>query len=395
MIYFFDKFKDITALGPLSRRLKARVVEQPRSTKRRIAMSGDLACLLLVMAALIYARTFTSTGFEAPTGRTLSLLLVLPILSVISFRLLGLYRLVTRHLGSKGLWRIGYSLLAAIMLWSFVIFLFDWRGAVSILPRTVILGYFFLGWLVIFSLRALASWWLRDRPMAHSELADEDKKNVMIYGAGEAGLMLLKTLEECGSYKVLGFLDDDKSLWSMKMSGYKVHRFDLFDNLIREDVVSEVFISIPSLSRLQKRKIINKLEPYPVAVRILPKLAEIATGRVQISDLRNVEVNDLMGRDPVKPVPELMQGNITGKAVLITGAGGSIGSEIVRQVLTLNPQGLCCLSFPNMPFTRSKWNWMKKSTACAYFSVLFPMVYLNPPLSAYLDRLATKIWCAM
>ena len=340
---FLDKLKDMTGLGPLSRRLKAWVVEQPRKTRRWIIMAIDFVCLLLVMVGLIYMRSLVAPGFDTPQTQTLVLLLVLPLFSVLAFRILGLYRLVTRHIGQKGLWRISYSLLVAIMAWSFVVFLVDWRGEISILPRSVIVGYFFLGWLVIFSIRGLAYWWMRDRPVVHSKLTDKNKKNVLIYGAGEAGLALLKTLEESGGYRVIGFFDDDKSLWSMKLRGYKVHRFDHFDRLIREDGVSEVFISIPSLSRLQKRKIIKKLEPFPVKVNILPEIADIASGRIQIGDLRNIEINDLMGRDPVQPIKELMHRGITGKAVLITGAGGSIGSEIVRQVFALNPARIVLL----------------------------------------------------
>ena len=343
MLYFIDKLKSFTRLGPLSRWLKVWIIKQPRHTKRWIVMAIDLLCLLAVMAGLIYMRTIVVPGFEAPAMNTLLLLFTLPVLSVGAFRYLGMYRLVTRHVGSKGLVRIGYSLLSAIMLWSFFIFLADWRESVATLPRTVIVSYFFLGWLVILSLRDVARWWLRDRPLAFVAKGDEFKKKVMIYGAGEAGLMLLSTLNESGHYNVVGFFDDDKSLWSMKISGNKVHRFDQLDQLIKENGVQEVFISIPSLSRLQKRNIINKLEPFPVKVSILPDLADIARGRIQISDLRNIEINDLMGRDPVQPLQGLMQRNIAGKVVLVTGAGGSIGSEIVRQVFELNPSRIVLL----------------------------------------------------
>ncbi len=343
MFYLIEKIKNISGLGTLSRHLKAWVVGQPRSTKRWIIMVGDFACLLLVMVGLIYMRTLLLPGFEVPPVRSLALLLALPILSVASFRVLGLYRLVTRHVGDKGLWRIGYSLLAAIMLWSLVIFLADWRGLLSVLPRSVIIAYYFLGWMVIFGTRDLVAWWLRDRPMVATTSLENSKANVLIYGAGEAGLMLGRTLTESGRYNVIGFFDDDKSLWSMKISGYKVWNFDEFNKLISEQGVREVFISIPSLGRLQKRKIIDKLEPYPVVVSILPELSDIASGHVEISDLRNVEINDLMGRDPVQPVKQLMQASITGKVVMVTGAGGSIGSEIVRQVLLLNPQRIVLL----------------------------------------------------
>ncbi len=337
MIYLFEKFKGLTGLGPFSRRLKAWVVDQPRPIKRWIVMGIDLVVLLFVMAGLVYGRIFMVAGFETPAVRSLLFLSALPLLSVVSFRFLGLYRLVTRHVGNKGLIRIGYSLLAAIMLWSLVLFLADWRGSLSILPRSVIIAYFFLGWLAIFTLRDLTHWWLRDKPLELLKTLKKDNRKVLIYGAGEAGLALLKMLKESGHFKVMGFLDDDPSLWSMKLNGYKVHRFENLDQLIKEEMIAEVFVSIPSLSRLQRRKIIRKLEPWPVRVRILPRISEIASGRVQASDLKNVDIGDLLGRDLVPPVKKLMQRNITGKSVMITGAGGSIGSELVRQVVALNP----------------------------------------------------------
>ncbi|MCP4933867.1 MAG: polysaccharide biosynthesis protein [bacterium] len=390
MLYLFDKFKDITGLGRLSRRLKAWVVGQPRSTRRWIVMSVDLLGLLFVMVSLIYMRIFAAPGFQAPTIRTILLLVALPFLSVGSFRLLGLYRLVTRHVGNKGLLRIAYSLLAAIMLWSFVIFLLDWRGSLSILPRTVIIAYFFLGWAMIFSIRDLVRWWLRDRPIIEIERMEEDKKNVLIYGAGEAGLMLLKTLNQSGYYNVLGFFDDDKSLWSMKMGGFKVHRFDQFDKLIKEDGVCEVFITIPSLSRLQKRKIIKKLEPYPVNVSILPELADIATGRIQISDLRNVEINDLMGRDPVQPIQELMQRNISGKSVMITGAGGSIGSEIVHQVFALNPARIVLLELSEYALYQVEKDLDKKIEVLCKFQSKFPKGTFVPAIVGVLGSVGDE-----
>ena len=262
---------------------------------------------------------------------------LLPFLSIAAFYFLGLYRLVTRHVGRKGLWRIGYSLLAAIMLWALLIFMADYRGALFVLPRSVLLGYWALGWLAIWTNRQMTNWWLRDLPINLSAVRGSSKINVMIYGAGEAGLLLLKTLNTSGQINVVGFFDDDTSLWGMKMDGHKIHPFGQLGKLIELGQVDEVFIAIPSLNRLHKRSIIRKLEPYPVQVRILPELADIATGRIEISDLRNIEINDLLGRDPVPPIQELMQRNITGKSVMVTGAGGSIGSEIVRQIFVMNP----------------------------------------------------------
>ncbi len=309
-------------------------------------MAIDLCCLTLVMAALLVARSVLAPGFRSSDYDyvTLLLLFVLPVLGVAAFYYLGLYRLVTRHIGRKGLWRIGYSLVASVMVWALIVFLADMRGSVIILPRTVIVGYLFAGWAAIWLNRQFARWWLRELPLDLPEKRKGSRlKNVIIYGAGESGLQLQKLLADSGVYRIVGFLDDDSSLWGLKLEGYKVFELGKLRRLILKKDVREVFIAIRSLDKLQKRKIISKLEPFPVEVKILPSLEDLATGRIEVSDIRQIEIDDLLGRDPVEPFEDLMKRNIAGKVVMVTGAGGSIGSELSRQIVNTGPRKLILL----------------------------------------------------
>ena len=314
-------------------------------------MAVDLACLLLVMFALLTARRVLFEGFAVPDLLTLVLCFTLPFLSVVMFYYLGLYRLVTRHIGQKGLWRIGYSLVGAVVLWSFVVFLADMRGAIT-LPRSVILGYWLAGWAVIWFNRQFARWWLYELPLdPPGQVASEskkNKKNVIIYGAGESGLQLCKLLSSSGSYTIDGFLDDDASLWGLKLEGYKVHPLDHMSKLIAKGNIEQVFIANPKLGKQQKRNIIRKLEPFPVEVKILPSIEELASGRIEVSDIRHIDIDDLLGRDPVQPFKDLMKRNIDNQVVMVTGAGGSIGSEISRQVINIHPHKLILLELSEL-----------------------------------------------
>ena len=332
--------------------VKTGLIEASRRQKRLVVMSVDLACLLLTMFALLYARRELLSGFAVPDQLTLLLCFTLPFLSVAMFYTLGLYRLVTRHIGQKGFWRIGYSLVSAVAVWSFVVFLTDMRGVVIILPRSVIVSYWLVGWAVIWFNRQFARWWLQELPLdLQGQPASENrksKKNVIIYGAGESGLQLCKLLSKSGSYKIAGFLDDDASLWGLKTEGYKVHPMDRMNKLIANGNIEQVFIANPQLSKLQKRNILHKLEPYPVEVKILPSLEELATGRIEVSDIRHIDIDDLLGRDPVQPFKDLMKRNIIDKIVMVTGAGGSIGSEISRQVIKTHPSKLILLELSEL-----------------------------------------------
>ena len=162
----------------------------------------------------------------------------------------------------------------------------------------------------------------------------------MIYGAGRAGVQLSLALNNSSQFYPVGFIDDNKELQGNSISGLNVYSINDIEDLINTLKVQEVLIAIPSASRSDRFSIIDKLERYPVVVRMLPGLTDIAQGKVKIDDLLQVSIKDLLGRESVDPNENLLGKNITDKTVIVTGAGGSIGSELCRQIVLLKPKAL-------------------------------------------------------
>jgi len=167
--------------------------------------------------------------------------------------------------------------------------------------------------------------------------ASSKRQNVLIYGAGSAGIQLATALSYSRELRPIAFIDDDPGLSNHHIIGMKVHTSSELEQLIISMNIKEVLLAIPSISRIQRNKIINRLESYPVLVRSVPGVSELAQGNLNIDDLNVVGINDLLGRDPVPPNQNYIRSNITNKVVMITGAGGSIGSELCRQIMQLQP----------------------------------------------------------
>ena len=161
-----------------------------------------------------------------------------------------------------------------------------------------------------------------------------------MYGAGDAGIQLVSALEHSKEYRSVGFIDDAKELQGNQIRGLDVFSVDELEGVIDKLSIDEVLIAMPSASRNRRLEVINALEPYPVLVRLLPGVAELAEGKVSIGDLREVSIKDLLGRETVEANKGLLGKNITNKTVVVTGAGGSIGSELCRQIVFLKPKAL-------------------------------------------------------
>src|SRR5262249_7666694 len=155
---------------------------------------------------------------------------------------------------------------------------------------------------------------------------------VVIYGAGRTGVQLLDALHNSGDARVVGFLDDSVSLWGQYAGGVKIYRPEKLERLIEREGVREVVLALPESRRRERREVLKWLQRHPVRVKTLPDMEDFAAGRAAVSDLRPIDVEDLLGRDPVPADPALLAHGIKGKSVMVTGAGGSIGSELVRQV---------------------------------------------------------------
>jgi FlaA1/EpsC-like NDP-sugar epimerase len=171
-------------------------------------------------------------------------------------------------------------------------------------------------------------------------LGREDRRRVLIYGAGSAGRQLAAGLSNSSEMGVVGFLDDDKSVWGSNLNGKTIYSPAELPDLIETLEVNDVLLAIPSASRKHRNETVDRLRGHKVTVRTLPGIAELADGKVTISDLRPVQIEDLLGRDPVPPDPALISKSIKGQSILVTGAGGSIGSELCRQIVRQKPAQL-------------------------------------------------------
>ena len=260
-----------------------------------------------------------------------------PIIAIIIFVAFGLYRSVTRYIGFNALWSIAQGVTLYALIWGVIIFL----GAVEGIPRSIVLLNWTLSILVIGGLRLLARWLLsKERLLQNIKKSGIKHKNVLIYGAGDAGIQLMGGLEHSSEYKPVGFIDDSKEVQGRNISGMDIYSFSDVKSLIKRLEVEEILIALPSTSRARRLNIISSLEPYQVTVRMLPSLADLAGGKINVDDLRKVSIKDLLGREAVSANEELLSKNIMDKAVLVTGAGGSIGSELCRQIVNLKPKML-------------------------------------------------------
>ena len=174
----------------------------------------------------------------------------------------------------------------------------------------------------------------------HQQLRKASLPQALIDGAGSSGRQLASAMASSPEIRVVGFLDDDDRLHGHVLNGLPIHNPADLDELLNGSSITDVLLALPSVSRQRRNEILNALKPHKVAVRTLPGLSDIATGKVSLSDVRELDIDDLLGREPVKPNGLLLNLNTHGKTVLVTGAGGSIGSELCRQILKTNPKQL-------------------------------------------------------
>ena len=290
-----------------------------------------------------------------PKDDTIRLILAAPVIGIPIFLKLGLYNFVIRHIDLKELWIVVQAVSLYALLWgiagSFIQsdFVRERGFVVEIFPRTVIIINWILAILTIGAIRVSIRFILSKnlkfsifnyefKEKINSD--DKGKSRVLIYGAGDAGLQLSLALNNSSKLHPIGFIDDNKDVQGTRISGLNVYASNDIEDLINDLKVDEVLIAIPSASRADRFTIIDRLERYPVVVRTLPGLTEIAQGKVKIDDLLQVSIKDLLGRKSVEPNGLLLGKNITDKTIVVTGAGGSIGSELCRQIAYLKPKAL-------------------------------------------------------
>jgi len=255
-----------------------------------------------------------------------------PVIAIPVFLSFGLYHSVIRYIGVRALLKLGQAVTLYAVIWG----LFLYMATIEGVPRSVILINWMLALITVGGSRIMVRWILADE----SFFTNGNKSNVIIYGAGSAGRQLSHALQLSREYLHVAYIDDSPAMDGNYINNIPVFSYDKIQSVIEKSNVSEILIALPSISRKNRNEIINKLRPFSVHVRSLPSLSDLTEGKVKIDDLLEIDIGDLLGREPVRPNEKLLMIKITDKVVLVTGAGGSIGSELCRQVLSLKPKRL-------------------------------------------------------
>ncbi len=312
---------------------RARLLGLTRFNKRVILVTFDF--VLLTLALWIALSIRYNTAFVPFDWMMAVILICGPAITVATFGASGLYRFVTRYLGYRGHTRIIGCIWLSVLIWSLVVFMSGQLGV----PRSVILGYGVLATLLIAGSREVAAMFLESAGIRIADLPlSVDRKPVIIFGAGQLGVQLLDVLRRGNNRNAVAFVDVEPSLWRQYVAGVKVHPPERLTQLIDRHQVKEILVALPDEKRRERRRILKDLQALPVDVLILPAVEDVTSGRVNVTDLRPVEVNDLLGRDKVPADVGLLTRKTRGKSILVTGAGGSIGSELVRQLLRNVPR---------------------------------------------------------
>jgi len=259
------------------------------------------------------------------------LFIAAPIVAVPIFVRMGLYRAVLRYVGSKAMFTIAKAVSIVTLILLALVVMSQTQGV----PRSVFFSFWLISLLMIGGGRILLRGFIYT-----SAKRKISKQPVAIYGAGAAGADLVKAMQSGWEYDPVALFDDDIDKKGVEIHGVKVFSPEQIPVLIEEKKISQILLALPSLSPRHRRTIIEKLEVHPVHVRTLPGFADLVSGKAKVSDIREVDVGDVLGRDVVPPVSALIERCVRGKNVVVTGAGGSIGSELCRQILEYSPSAL-------------------------------------------------------
>jgi len=326
--------------------LKKKLLGLSYRQKRAIQLGADVL-LLSVSLWLALLLRLGDEGWRAPDASQAVLFLMAPALAIPVYLRLGMYRAVMRHFGNMALLCIAKAVTLGFIAFAFVLLVAKDMGWEVLFPRSVYFSFWALSLCLIGGLRLLAreyfmgNWLTAGLPVLHHRKEGEvGGKPVAIYGAGAAGLQLLASLNVGRLYKTVAFIDDDPDLVNRTIAGLPVYSGKQARSMVADTGVAEIFLAVPSATRARRQEILTRLQGHGVHVRTIPGIMDLASGKVKVDDLQEVDVADLLGRDPVPPDPSLFERCIRGQAVMVTGAGGSIGSELCRQIVQSEPTTL-------------------------------------------------------
>ena len=302
------------------------LMQLPRNVKRGIGLVIDIGSITVAMV-LAYLLSFDAI---VPLLWSQWIILggVVLGITLLAFIRFGLYRAVVRYVGFKVLSLVFFSVIFSGVL----LVAGAWVMGIS-LPVSAVVNYVLIAFLLTGGSRLV----VRE---GYQRVMSRQKDRVIIYGAGSAGRQLAQAISNGDEFHPVLFVDDDSGLQNTSVLGLKVISPEHIESAIRDLDIQRILLALPSTLRSRRRQILDALEALPVKVQTVPGMADMVNGDLSIDQLQDVRVEDLLGRDPVTPAPQLMEKHITGQTVLVTGAGGSIGSELCRQILQQRPKVL-------------------------------------------------------
>lgn len=301
-------------------------LSQTRFRKQLFMVFTDI--ILLYTSIWLAFTLRLGTGYW-PQEEVFYLVLGMPLIAIPVFIRFGLYRAIVRYIGFQALWSIIQAVSLYGLLWASIVLL----SGVTAVPRSVSLINWLVCILLIGGSRMAARWWLMSDMTDRRSRYPGERKKVVIYGAGSAGAQLATALSISREYQPVAFIDDSQDVIHQHVASLRVYPIEKLEYLIRAKQVDDVFIAIPSLPSEDRKRIIESLESYSVHVKTLPSLPDIADGKVRLEDVQEIDLVDLLGRSSVEPNEDLFDACIKSKSVMVTGAGGSIGSELCRQIV--------------------------------------------------------------
>ncbi|EZQ17245.1 membrane protein [Halopseudomonas bauzanensis] len=325
--------------------MKERLIELNHNQKRSIQIVADVLLLSLALWLALFLRLGDEGWLWPENGQGL-LFVLAPLLALPLYVRMGMYRAVMRHFGNVALYCIAKAVTLGFLAFAFTLLVAKDLGWNVLFPRSVYFSYWALSLIFIGGLRLLAreyfmgDWLTAGLPSIRSRDGEIAGQPVAIYGAGAAGTQLLASLKVGRMYKAVAFVDDDPKLVGRTIAGLPVYSGEEVGSMITATGAAEMLLALPSATRSRRQEILAKLQGHGLHVRTIPGIMDLACGKVKVDDLQEVDIADLLGRDPVPPDPSLFQRCIKGQAVMVTGAGGSIGSELCRQIVQSEPTTL-------------------------------------------------------
>mgnify|MGYP000272315659 FL=1 len=317
--------------------MKTKLLTLNRFYKQIITLSFDV--VILVFSLWISFALRFGELWNPYIDENYWLFILVPIVSTPLFVKLGLYRSVLQYIGIK----VITTSFKAITIACFAIIFFMYFFQEDDLPRSIMPIFWFVSNTFIITSRFLLK-----GIMYSWDTRVNERKQTIVYGAGSAGVQLVESLKKSIDYAPVAFIDDEKQKQGTIINFIQIFSSEKLEYLIDKHDAKLILLAIPSASQNRRKEIIKKLSKFPIEVKVLPSVDNIVNGEVTIDSIKHVDVEDILGRDPVKPQEELLKQNIKEKNILVTGAGGSIGSELCRQILELSPKKL--ILFENSEF---------------------------------------------